>query len=132
MDCAFPGATCSPDPEVLNLVLLHCRIDRERKDAHVVATAVTAEANVIVTYNLKDFPAHVLAPFAIAALTPDAFFCRLAAADPVGAVASAKAHQLSMKKPSLSLEEYFALLRSPKAELHSSAAWLEASSLRDN
>ncbi len=130
MDDAFPGATCPCDSEVLNRVLLHCRTDKERKDAHVIATAVTADASVIVTHNLKDFPDHVFVPFAIAALKPDTFFCRLAAVDPVGAAASAKAHRLSMKKPSLLLDEYLALLKSPKAELHNSATWLEATSPR--
>jgi predicted nucleic acid-binding protein len=35
------------------------------KDRHVLAAAVRANAQVIVTYNAKDFPAASVAPFAI-------------------------------------------------------------------
>ncbi|KWV30280.1 PIN domain-containing protein [Micromonospora rifamycinica] len=40
------------------------------KDRHVLAAAVAADAEVIVTANLRDFPDHALAPYAIEALLP--------------------------------------------------------------
>jgi hypothetical protein len=42
-------------------------------DRHVLATAITAGAVVIVTSNLNDFPAETLQPFGIEAKTPDDF-----------------------------------------------------------
>lgn len=43
------------------------------KDRHVLAAAITAQAQVIVTSNLRDFPADVLAPWNIEAKGPDDF-----------------------------------------------------------
>jgi predicted nucleic acid-binding protein len=42
-------------------------------DRHVLAAAITAEAKIIVTFNLKDFPASILARYGIAAQHPDVF-----------------------------------------------------------
>lgn len=42
-------------------------------DRHVLAAAIQAGAQVIVTENLRDFPADVLAPFGIEAIHPDDF-----------------------------------------------------------
>lgn len=46
-------------------------------DRHVLAAAITAEAEIIVTNNLKDFPAAVLAPHGITAQSPDEFLSGL-------------------------------------------------------
>ena len=43
-------------------------------DRHVLAAAVKAQAQIIVTYNLKDFPSDSLTPFGIEAQHPDDFF----------------------------------------------------------
>lgn len=40
-------------------------------DRHVLAAAIEADARVILTYNLKDFPAEVLRPYNVVALHPD-------------------------------------------------------------
>lgn len=42
-------------------------------DRHVLAAAIKARAQVIVTFNLKDFPADRLAPWDVEAVHPDAF-----------------------------------------------------------
>jgi predicted nucleic acid-binding protein len=47
------------------------------KDRHVLAAAVEAEAELIVTLNLKDFPKSALAPFRVEARHPDAFLVAL-------------------------------------------------------
>jgi hypothetical protein len=62
-------------------------------DRHVLAAAIAAAADVIVTSNLKDFPAHVLAPFGIVAQTPDAFLSELheVAAEEMASVTQAMA-----------------------------------------
>lgn len=42
-------------------------------DLHVLAAAVSAHADCIVTDNLRDFPAEILQPFEIEAIDPDTF-----------------------------------------------------------
>ena len=46
-------------------------------DRHVLAAAIRSSAEVIVTYNLKDFPAETLAKFDIEAQHPDDFLLSL-------------------------------------------------------
>ena len=52
------------------------------KDRHVLAAAIHAGANVIVTSNLRDFPPRALAPYGIQAQSPDDFLCALLDAFP--------------------------------------------------
>lgn len=46
----------------------------DRDDRHVLAAAIKAQAQIIVTYNIKDFPANRLDAFGIEAQHPDDFF----------------------------------------------------------
>ena len=46
-------------------------------DAHVLATAIAGGAELIVTQNLRDFPARALAPHGVRAESPDALLMRL-------------------------------------------------------
>jgi predicted nucleic acid-binding protein len=50
-------------------------------DRHVVAAAFAGGAEVLVTYNLKDFPEEALAPFELEPMHPDAFLTDLLEAD---------------------------------------------------
>lgn len=45
----------------------------DSKDRHVLAAAIKSQAQVIVTSNLKDFPAHVLTSWNVEAKSPDDF-----------------------------------------------------------
>ena len=47
------------------------------KDRHVLAAAIRAEIETIVTFNLKDFPRAALDPFSVKACDPGAFALRL-------------------------------------------------------
>jgi predicted nucleic acid-binding protein len=47
------------------------------KDRHVLAVAIQAHAQLILTFNLKDFPASALAPNGVVAEHPDSFLIRL-------------------------------------------------------
>lgn len=49
----------------------------QEKDRHVLAAAVKAEAELIVTLNLRDFPQAALAPFGVEAKHPDSFLIAL-------------------------------------------------------
>lgn len=46
-------------------------------DRHVLAAAIHADAQLIVTKNLRDFPAGALAPWSVEARHPDAFLAEL-------------------------------------------------------
>lgn len=46
-------------------------------DRHLLAAAIRCQADVIVTANLKDFPATALAPYDVEAQHPDAFISNL-------------------------------------------------------
>src|SRR5205809_264830 len=46
-------------------------------DRHVLAAALACVADVIVTFNVGDFPADILRPFGVAAVTPDSVVGRL-------------------------------------------------------
>lgn len=52
------------------------------KDRHVLAAAVSSGAELIVTSNLKDFPASSIEPFDIAVISPDEFLCDQLDLDP--------------------------------------------------
>jgi predicted nucleic acid-binding protein len=74
-------------------------------DRHVLAAAIVAGADVIVTYNLKDFPATILEQYGIEAQHPDEFITHLIdLASPVVCEA-AKRQRMSLKNPPQSVED---------------------------
>ena len=68
-------------------------------DRHVLAAAIFAQADSIVTLNLKDFPASALAPHALKRLTPDDLMCRLLDTAPEMTVAAVEALRLTLRQP---------------------------------
>jgi len=78
-------------------------------DRHVLAAALACVADVIVTFNIRDFPAAVLQPFGVTALTPDDFVCRLMDSGIV--VAAAAEQRAALSRPALSPAEYLDALR---------------------
>lgn len=62
-----------PDAEVTGYETLIDGMANHEKDRHVLAAAVRANVEVLVTFNLRDFPEHALKPFDIAAVHPDEF-----------------------------------------------------------
>ncbi len=61
-------------------------LTNDEKDRHVLAAAIQAGAQIIVTFNLKDFPRNALMPHGVAAQHPDEFLSYLHDRDP-GAMA---------------------------------------------
>lgn len=62
-----------PDAEVIGYEALIDVMTCDPKDRHVLAAAVRADAGAIVTFNVKDFPHHSVAPFELDVIHPDAF-----------------------------------------------------------
>jgi predicted nucleic acid-binding protein len=81
-------------------------------DRHVLAAAIQAKANVIVTNNLKDFPPEVLREFEIEAQTPDEFVMNLLDLAAEDVYEAAEAHRLSLKNPAKTVAEYLNTLES--------------------
>jgi len=75
-------------------------------DRHVLAAAIRAQAGVIVTFNLKDFPDDKLAPFGIEAQHPDDFITHLADLSAGRVCGAAKRHRQSLKNPPKTVDEY--------------------------
>jgi hypothetical protein len=69
-------------------------------DRHVLAAAIVAEADVIVTYNLRDFPNDSLDRYKIEAQHPDEFVHRLIDLTPSLVVDVVRAQLASLKNPS--------------------------------
>ena len=62
-----------PDAEVTGYESLIPAMTNHEKDRHVLAAAVRADAAVIVTLNLRDFPHESLEPYELEARHPDEF-----------------------------------------------------------
>lgn len=68
-------------------------------DRHVLAAAIHGGAGLIVTFNLRDFPASVLAGHSIEATHPDAFISRLWDEFPDAVMDAARRQRASLKNP---------------------------------
>lgn len=91
-------------------------------DRHVVAASVFAGADVIVTRNLRHFPASALAPFNIEALHPDEFLVQLHASSASAFLNAAWEHRQSLRNPQKTAAEYIDTLE--KQGLVQTAAFL--------
>jgi len=69
---AFPGAEVTPDAGLLRRLHLP-----DADDIHVLAAAVSAGADAIVTFNRADFPRHILAAEGVERRDPDGFLWQL-------------------------------------------------------
>lgn len=79
-------------------------------DRHVLAAAIKTSAEVIVTRNLKDFPAEALTRFDIEALPPDAFLVSLLDMAPSVVCAALKRQRENLCNPPKTAEELMATL----------------------
>lgn len=75
-------------------------------DRHVLAAAIRGGAEIVVTYNLTDFPADALSAHDIQAQHPDEFIAELLAADSVAVCAASKKQRESLKNPPKTVDEF--------------------------
>ena len=75
-------------------------------DRHVLAAAIRGRADVIVTLNLRHFPAEVLERFGIEAQHPDEFILHLLDLAPGIVTAAARDHRESLKNPPKTVAAY--------------------------
>lgn len=83
----------------------------DKNDRHVLAAAIVARAEVIVTFNTKDFPEHALKPYGLMAQHPDDFLISQfdLAHGPV--CTAIKRLRSRLKNPPMSVATYLAILR---------------------
>ncbi len=73
----------------------------DANDRHVLAAAICGHADAIVTFNLDDFPADALAPFAVQAQHPDDFLLNQLDLHPIAALKSVKLMRARWRNPQL-------------------------------
>lgn len=94
--------TAFPDADVQGWEPVEAQMTNDLKDRHVAATAVVADATVIVTSNLRDFRSL---PEGVVALSPDQFLQRLAEETPEGLMAALEAQVRAYRRPPVTLVE---------------------------
>lgn len=80
-------------------------------DTHVLAAAITGGTQLIVTFNVSDFPAAALEPHQITCCHPDAFLADLFEADPSRFVTAVGTILGRLRNPPVAMAEYVAILR---------------------
>jgi predicted nucleic acid-binding protein len=80
------------------------------KDRHVLAAAIAGHADAIVTENLKDFPASVLAAYGLEAQHPDDFIMNQLELRPFDALAALKRMRERMAAPVITGVELITLI----------------------
>lgn len=79
-------------------------------DRHVLAAAIVGRCDVIVTQNLKDFPAVVLKPYGLEVQHPDDFLANLLNLFPGKFCVAVHKVRARLKNPPHNVEEYLAIL----------------------
>ena len=75
-------------------------------DRHVLAAAIVAEADAIITWNLRDFPKSSLTEFGIGILTPDQLVRDLLRENRDLVIRAMKEHQSSLRNPPRTTADY--------------------------
>lgn len=100
MNRAFPDALRNPPQALIDAMT------NDPKDRHVLATAVHAGAQVIVTENVQDFPTEALEPYAIEAQRLDEFLSNLFSLNPMVVEQSVRYFLGRYKRPPYTTGEY--------------------------
>jgi PIN domain-containing protein len=79
-------------------------------DRHVLAAAIHSSASIILTYNLKDFPANSLSKYGIKAQDPDKFLTQLLDIEPDVVCSAIKRLRTNLKNPPTSIDKYLEIL----------------------
>ena len=68
-------------------------------DRHIVAAAITGNCDVIVTFNLKDFPNSALATYGLIAVHPDSFILQCFVGSPDSSLTALQQQHESLRSP---------------------------------
>ena len=78
-------------------------------DRHVLAAAIRANADAIVTFNQKDFSKEVLSTYSVDVIHPDEFVYYQIDMAPAISCQAIKAQRLALKNPVVTTEEFLAI-----------------------
>jgi len=118
MDAAVPDAIVGGYEALIEGLTLP-----DADDRHVLAAAIVANVDIIVTLNLKDFPPDHLMPYGIDVQHPDAFLTQLYDLDEGHFLQSVRRCRQRLKNPEKTADAYIEGLS--KAGLVGLAAELE-------
>lgn len=82
----------------------------DKDDRHVLAAAMKCGAELIVTFNLKDFPSSALEEYGVEAIHPDDFVADLIDLDTSACIQAVREMRASLKNPPKSQDELLATL----------------------
>jgi len=74
-------------------------------DRHVLAAAIRSNSQVIVTENIKDFPADVLETYNIEVQTPDLFVLNLVYLSPATVSGTIESQARALRDPPMTVDE---------------------------
>ncbi|HET8777239.1 MAG TPA: hypothetical protein VFN76_06225 [Candidatus Limnocylindria bacterium] len=80
-------------------------------DRHVLAAAIRAGAQGVVTFNLRDFPAEVLAAYEVEAIHPDDFVLDLLDLRPAAVATAVQEQARALKNPPMTPDRVLDILR---------------------
>ena len=109
MNDALPRATVIGYEDLIPAVSLP-----DPDDRHIVAAAIAAGASVILTWNLRDFPATALKKYGLRRQTPDAFLADLYDQAPDLAVSSLANARRNLSKSRVSASDFIDILNNQK------------------
>nr|WP_200892240.1 PIN domain-containing protein [Aliterella atlantica] len=75
-------------------------------DRHVLAAAIRAQADIIVTFNLDDFPMQILSEFGVEPQHPDEFILHLIDLNPAKVCTAIERQRSRLKNPPKTIEEH--------------------------
>ncbi len=106
MDRAMPQALVAGYESLTEALTLP-----DPNDRHVLAAAIAARADVIVTFNLKDYPIQALGQFGVEAQHPDVFFSYQRTLDETQFLQIVKEARAALINPPISADDYIGGLR---------------------
>lgn len=109
MDQALPNALVSSYSGNIGAVTLP-----DPNDRHVVAAGIACGASVILTWNLRDFPAMELKKHSLTGQTPDAFLAGLYDKAPDETIASLANARRNLNMTRVTAADFIGILRAQK------------------
>lgn len=106
MNANATGSLIDEDAELAETLTLP-----DANDRHVLAAAISANASLIVTFNLSDFPSSALSSHNVRALHPDEFLCWLFDEEPGRFLAAVGDLIANLRNPPRSWQQQVEILR---------------------
>jgi len=109
MNRALPTATIGGYEEHIPRVTLP-----DPDDRHIVAAGIAANASLVLTWNLRHFPANELKKFGLRRMTPDAFLSGLFDKIPDPVISSLANARRNLSKTRVSASDFIDILERQK------------------